>query len=317
VSLGTTPQGQGHETTAAQVAADVLGVTPADVRVETGFDKRRNAYVASSGTYASQFAVTGLGAVLGATRKLRGEIVQIASFALDASEDEIELVAGAARVKGDPSRELPFIGIANLAFANIASLPDELAESISLVCRYVYRAPFTVPDPETKRGNLTLTYATQVHACVVEIDKETGEVAILDYAAIDDCGVRINPQIVEGQVHGAIAHGIGAALHEVMANDESGRHLTPNFFDYHAANALDVPRIKTDYIESPSPFTPNGAKGMGEGAGGPLHAIGNAIQDALGPSDRVVSQSFHSAEDVWRLLRSGAEGSPRGVRVVR
>ena len=125
--------------------------------------------------------------------------------------------------------------------------------------------PFELPDKETKYGNLTLTYATQIHACVVEIDPETGDVEIVDYAAVDDCGIRIHPQIVEGQVHGATAHAIGAALHETFAYDEYGQLLTANFYDYHVPHALDLPPIKTGHIESPSPFSSLGHEGDGRG----------------------------------------------------
>ena len=176
-------------------------------------------------------------------------------------------------MRGDEERAIPFIGIANLVFSNVAALPGELADSVSLNCRHVYRPPFEIPDTETKTGNLTLTYASQTHACVLEIDEETGQVTILDYAVVDDCGRVINPQIVAGQVHGATAHGIGAALWETFEYDEDGQLLQSSFYDYHAVTSLDVPHIKTTHIESPSPFTPNGAKGMGEGGGAPLHAI--------------------------------------------
>ena len=108
-----------------------------------------------------------------------------------------------------------------------------------------------MPDFETKFGNLTLTYATQIHACVVEIDPETGEVEIADYAAVDDCGIRIHPQIVEGQVHGATVHAIGAALYETFAYDEYGQLLTSNFYDYHVPHALDLPQIKTGAHREP------------------------------------------------------------------
>ena len=111
-------------------------------------------------------------------------------------------------------------------------------------CRFVYRPPFEVPDKERKFGNLTLTYSTQIHACVVEIDPETGVTEVVDYAAVDDCGVRINPQIVEGQVMGATAHAIGAALWESFAYDEDGNLLTPNFYDYHVPHALDMPPLQ-------------------------------------------------------------------------
>ena len=108
---------------------------------------------------------------------------------------------------------------------------------------------------------------------MVEVDRETGVVEIVDYAAVDDCGTRIHPQIVEGQVHGATAHAIGAALHEDFVYDEDGQLLTSNFYDYHVPHALDVPALKTGAIESPSPFSPLGAKGMGEGGGGGIHCI--------------------------------------------
>jgi CO/xanthine dehydrogenase Mo-binding subunit len=314
VNLGTTPQGQSHETTAAQVVADILGMSPDMVNVTAGFDQRHNTYVAFSGTYASQFAVTGLGAAMGGAEKLRAEIVKLAAFALEAAEDEIELEDGSAHVRGDAERAIPFIGIANLVYSNVAALPPELADSVSLNCRHVYRPPFQVPDPDTKTGNLTLTYASQTHACAVEIDEETGQVTILDYAVADDCGRVINPQIVEGQVHGATAHGIGAALYEAFEYDEDGQLLQSSFYDYHAVTSLDVPPIKTGHVESPSPFTPNGAKGMGEGGGAPLHAICSAIQDALDDGAPIVSDTHNPWERVYDLLHA-EPGSPRGVTV--
>ena len=315
VNLGTTPQGQGHETTAAQVVADVLNMSPDQVQVTAGFNQQQNTYVAFSGTYASQFAVTGLGAAQAAAEKLRAEIIELAAYALQADAGQIELADGMCSVRGDAERAIPFIGIANMIYSNNAVLTPEMRDRLSLNCRHVYTPPFEVPDPEAKRGNLTLTYASQIHACVVEVDEETGEVKILDYAAVDDCGKRIHPQIVEGQVHGATALGIGAALYETFEYDKTGQLQQASFYDYHALTALDAPDIKTGEIESPSPFTPNGAKGMGEGGGAPLHAICSAIQDALGPEDAVVSDSHNPWERVWRLVHSGERGEPRGVKV--
>ena len=314
VNLGTTPQGQSHETTAAQVVADILGMSPDAVSVSVGFDARHNTYVAFSGTYASQFAVTGLGAAMGAAEKLRAEIVKVAAFALGADEDEIELRDGTAHVRGDAERMIPFIGIANLVYSNVAALPGELADAVSLNCRHVYRPPFEIPDTEAKTGNLTLTYASQTHVCVLEIDEETGAATILDYAVADDCGRVINPAIVAGQVHGATAHGIGAALWETFEYDEDGQLMQSSFYDYHAVTSLDVPHIKTTHLESPSPFTPNGAKGMGEGGGAPLHAICSAIQDALGAGAPVVAESHNHWERIYRLLHP-EPGRARGVAV--
>jgi 2-furoyl-CoA dehydrogenase large subunit len=143
---------------------------------------------------------------------------------------------------------------------------------------------------------------------VVEIDRETGEVEIVDYAAVDDCGTRINPQIVEGQVHGAWAHAIGAALWETFRYDEYGQLLTANFYDYHVPHALDMPPLRTGSIESPSPFTSLGTKGMGEGGGGGIHAICAAIQDALRPAGgALVLDSHNPPERVWALMERPEE----------
>jgi CO/xanthine dehydrogenase Mo-binding subunit len=160
-----------------------------------------------------------------------------------------------------------------------------------------------VPDVERKFGNLTLTYAAQIHAAVVEIDPETGHYEIVDYAAVDDCGVRIHPQIVEGQVMGATAQALGAVMHESFEYDEEGNLLTPNFYDYHVPHALDMPPLQTSSIESPSPFTPLGTKGMGEGGGAGIHAMCAALQDALrGHGDAIVYDSWNPYKRVWELL---------------
>jgi 2-furoyl-CoA dehydrogenase large subunit len=138
-----------------------------------------------------------------------------------------------------------------------------------------------------------------VHAAVVEIDPDTGYYEIVDYAAVDDCGLRIHPQIVEGQVMGATAQALGAAMHEAFEYDEEGNLLTPNFYDYHVPHALDMPPLKTGYIESASPFTPLGTKGMGEGGGAGIHAVCAAIQDATGA---IVYDSWNPYHRVWELL---------------
>jgi CO/xanthine dehydrogenase Mo-binding subunit len=317
VTLGTTPQGQGHETTASQVVADILGVSPDDVNVRPGHDSFWNSHAGFSGTYASQFAVTGLGAVKGAAEMLAGEIRRLGAGVLGAgSPDDVVLEGGFVKRKDNPEAALPFMACGAIVNANNAVLPLE-ARDITLNCRYVYVPPHQLPDKERKFGNLTLTYASQFHACVVEVDPDTGSYEIVDYAAIDDCGTRINPQIVEGQVLGATTHSLGAAVWETFAYDEEGNLLTPNFYDYHVPHALDLPEIKTGYIESPSPFTPLGAKGMGEGGGAGLHAVAAALQDALQPvGGPLVTQSHNPYHRVWELIRD-PEASRRGVTVER
>jgi 2-furoyl-CoA dehydrogenase large subunit len=315
VTLGTTPQGQSHETTAAQVVADILGCAVDAVTVRAGHDSYWNSHAGFSGTYASQFAVTGLGAVKGAAEELAQQIRRLAAVILGTGDPAgIVLEGGFAKRRDNPEAALPFMACGAIINANNAGLPAEL-DDVTLNCRYVYRPPFQVPDVERKFGNLTLTYATQIHACIVEVDPETGCYEIVDYAAVDDCGQRINPTIVEGQVHGAAAHGIGAAVWETFAYDEDGNLLTSNFYDYHVPHAMDMPPIKTGFIESPSPFTPLGAKGMGEGGGAALHAICAALQDALRPAGRPVVRDSHNPYNrVWELLRD-PEGSRADVSV--
>ncbi len=316
VTLGTVPQGQGHETTTSQLVAEILGVTPDQVYVRPGHDSYWNSHAGFSGTYASQFAVTGLMAVKGATEKLAHEIRRVAAAVLGATPDDIVLEGGMARLAANAEAALPFMAVGAIVNANNAVLPEDVRD-VTLNCRHVYVPPFQLPDFERKYGNLTLTYATQIHACVVEIDRETGAVEIVDYGAVDDCGVRIHPQIVEGQVHGATAHALGAALWETFAYDEYGQLLTANFYDYHVPHAMDMPDVKTASIESPSPFNDLGTKGMGEGGGAGIHAVCAAIQDALRGAgvDAVVTDSHNSSERVWRLMQS-AEESKRHVEVV-
>jgi len=306
VTLGTTPQGQGHETTASQVVADILNCSVDDVQVRSGHDSYWNSHAGFSGTYASQFAVTGLTAVKGAAEMLAAEIKKLAGAVFGGVPPEaLELADGGVRIKESPEAFLPFMACGAIINANNAGLPDDL--DVTLNCRYVYKPPFQVPDLERKFGNLTLTYATQIHVAVIEIDPETGYYDIVDYAAVDDCGKRINPQIVEGQVMGATAQALGAVVHEQFAYDEDGNLLTPNFYDYHVPHALDMPPLKTGFMESPSPFTELGTKGMGEGGGAGIHAVCAAIQDALrGHGDAVVWDSSNPYHRVWEMLQDPA-----------
>jgi CO/xanthine dehydrogenase Mo-binding subunit len=316
VTLGTTPQGQGHETVASQVVADILGCDPSAVNVRSGHDSYWNSHAGFSGTYASQFAVTGLSAVKGAADELAVDIRRLAAGVLQADgPDEIVLEGGFAKRRDNPEAALPFFAVGAIINANNAAIPEELRD-ISLNRRYVYVPPFELPDLERKYGNLTLTYATQVHVAVVEVDPETGVYDLVDFAAVDDCGTRIHPQIVEGQVMGATAHGIGAATHETFAYDDDGNLLTPNFYDYHVPHALDLPPLKTAAIESPSPFTPLGTKGMGEGGGAAIHAICAALQDALRPVGApVVYDSCNPPNRVWELIQDPTASRQR-VEVV-
>jgi CO/xanthine dehydrogenase Mo-binding subunit len=304
VAVGSCPQGQGHETTAAQVVADVLNIHPDLVTVRTGFDTERNVHTGFSGTYASQFAVSGLSAVHGAAQKLKMEMKRLGAFVLQTGEDDLEFGTGAQgpELRATSSgKSINYWGLANLVNANSAALPPELYE-VTLNCRYIWRAPFKVPDKEKKYGNLTLTYSSQLHIAVIEVERDTFIPRILDYVAVDDCGTVINPPIVEGQVYGATAHGIGAALMENCVYDAVGNMLTTTFSDYIPITAMNMPKVKYDHIETPSPHSYSGAKGMGEGGAAPVHTISAALQDALFAEGVFIDDSFNNADSLFRAL---------------
>lgn len=320
VTLGSVPQGQSHETTTAQVVADELGIHPDAVRVRTGFNTEWNTYTGHSGTYASQFAVTGLSAAYGAARKLKREMTQLACFVLEIGEEDLEFGMGEQgpeiRVRGS-DRSVNYWALGNLVNVNNAELPEELRE-LTLNCRYVYVPPFTVPDVEKKYGNLTLTYASQLHITVLEVDPGTYNPKILAYACMEDCGTAVNPVVVEGQVHGAAAHGIGAALLETCDYDEFGNMITGTFSDYIPITITNMPHLRCGSIETPSPFSFSGAKGMGEGGGAPLHSITAALQDALYSKGIIIDDSYNNADRLFHLFRQVADGTyKKDVRVIR
>jgi len=304
VSVGSCPQGQGHETTAAQVVADVLNIHPDRITVRTGFDTERNVHTGFSGTYASQFAVSGLSAVHGAAQKLKTEMTRLGAFLLEAKQEDLEFGTGDQGPeirKRSTNQSINYWGLANIVNVNSAVLPPELYE-LTLNCRYIWRAPFKVPDKEKKYGSLTLTYASQLHIAVIEIERDTFIPRILDYVAVDDCGTVINPPIVEGQVYGATAHGIGAALMENCVYDAVGNMLTSTFSDYTPITAMNMPKVKYDHIETPSPHSYSGAKGMGEGGAAPIHTISAALQDALFADGIMIDDSFNNADSLFRAM---------------
>jgi 2-furoyl-CoA dehydrogenase large subunit len=313
VTVGSVPQGQSHETIAAQVVAQELGISESHVMVAQGFDTERVTHTSHSGTYASQFAVTSLGAIHGAVEKLKAEMKTVASVMLGRPADELMIctfdgVPGVGTHNG--ASVVSFLDISSRINTSTADLPPEL-DNITLNCRYVYRPPFKLPDAEKKYGNLTLTYAAQVHIAVVEIEPDSYNIKILDYAVVDDCGRVVNHTIVRGQVLGSTAHGIGAATMEHLLYDEFGNLLTSTFSDYCPISIMNMPDVKYENMESPSPFTYNGAKGMGEGGGGPLHSLSAAIQDAIESTGIVVDRSHYTPSDLHEALTEG-----RGARVV-
>ena len=281
--FGTRSQGQGHETTYAQIIAEELGIPVSDIAVEEG-DTDTAPY--GLGTYASRSTPTAGAAGAIAARKIRDKARAIASYLLDVGEEDLEWETDRFSVRGAPSRSKT---IQEIAFAAYTDHPPGMEAGLEAHSSY---------DPPN------LTYPFGSYICVVDIDKGTGEVKIRRFVAVDDCGNIINPMIVEGQVHGGLTMGMAPALYEEIVYDENGQNLTSTFMDYLLPTAVETPVWETDKTCTPSPHHPLGAKGIGESAtvGAPA-AIANAVVDALWHLGvRNIDIPITPAK-VWEILR--------------
>jgi 2-furoyl-CoA dehydrogenase large subunit len=301
VALGDPPSGQGYETVVAQVVADELGLTPDAVTVARGFDSATTPWLYLSGNYSNKFSVTDVGAVVGAAARVRDKLLRLAAHRLEVAAADLELAGGAVAVRGAPDRRLTFAELARTAYADVLGLPP--GEEPGLESRHAHQNPLARPMDAERRVRSQLVFANAAHCCLVEVDRRTGMVKILKYVVVHDCGRELNPLIVEGMVHGATTHGIGAAVLEEFRYDEQGQLLTSTFMDYLKPTALDVPLFEVDRLEHPSPVTPLGAKGVGEGGAipGPA-AVANAVEDALAHLGVVVRSLPITPEQVWRWL---------------
>jgi 2-furoyl-CoA dehydrogenase large subunit len=301
-SIGDPASGQGYETVIAQIVADELGVTPAEVHVARGFDSATTPWLYLSGNYSNKFSVTDVGAVVGAARKVRDKLLRIAAHRLEVAVEDLQLAEGEARVRGVPGRGLALRELARTAYADVLGLPA--GEEPGLEATHMHANPLAQPVDAQRRVRSQLVFSNAAHLTLVDVDRRTGKVTILDHVVVHDCGREMNPPIVEGMVHGSTVHGMGAALLEEFRYDEQGQLLTATFMDYLKPTALDVPDIRVDRLETPSPFTPLGAKGVGEGGAipGPA-AVANAVEDALAPFAVVVRSLPITPERVWRWMR--------------
>jgi CO/xanthine dehydrogenase Mo-binding subunit len=320
VATGLTTQGQGHFTSFAQIAADELGVPLEDVEVVTG-DTRRFGYAV--GTFASRAAVMSGNAIALASRKVRAKALRIAGDALEADPDDLEIVDGVVRVKGSPHASIPLATVAVLSNP-LRYAFDEASKAATQFATGDTSGP-PVPDDEEPGLEGTdyysptqATFANGMHVVVVENDPDTAEIHVLRYCVVHDCGPLINPMIVEGQVHGGVAQGVGGALYERMHYDESGQLLNASFMDFLMPYASEVPRIEIDHLETPSPLNPLGIKGAGEAGVIPSAAVfAAAIEDAEGfpitrmpisPSELFELRRRHAAGDIPALHRRRTEG---------
>jgi 2-furoyl-CoA dehydrogenase large subunit len=295
VRLGTTPQGQGHRTVAAQIVADVLGVEPGEIDVLTELDTSTSAWTVSSGNYSSRFSGVGAGAVLRAAEKVAAKVRTIAAHMLATDVELVELRGGKA-VAGD--REISLRRVAGLAHWHPDGLPEGVEPGLHETAFYAV-PNLAPPDPEDRVVS-SGAHGFIADVAVVEVDRDTGRVEILDYVTVHDAGRILNPLIVEGQVLGGFAHGVGAALFEQHVWDESGNLLTGSFMDYLCPTAPDLPALRSLHRATPSPYTALGAKGLGEGnTMSTPAAIANAVADALERDDLELPLT---AARVWELL---------------
>jgi carbon-monoxide dehydrogenase large subunit len=289
VFSGASSQGQAHETTLAQIVADGLSVPFDQVTVVPG-DTAGIPY--GVGTFASRVAVLAGASAVQAAAEVRKKALAVAADHLEAAPEDLILDDGRIAVRGAPGRGLRLGDVAAIATAP--------------------RPGYAVPggmDPGLEAASyvhvMQSTYSSGAHAAVVEVDAETGAVRLLRYVAVDDCGAMINPMVVEGQVHGGIAHGVGNALHEKVAYDAAGQLMTATLMDYALPRASDLPALDVHHVVTPSPLNPLGVKGAGEGGTLPAPAaIANAVVDALRSTGVDVTEMPLTPERLWRLIRS-------------
>jgi carbon-monoxide dehydrogenase large subunit len=283
LKLGVKSQGQGHETTFAQIVAGELGIPAENVEVREG-DTDNTPF--GLGTYGSRSTPVCGAATAVVARKVRDKAKKIAAHMLEASEDDLEWTGERFQVKGSPDQSKNMDEISFAAYTNVPEGEEAGLESV------------TYYDPPE------MTYPFGAYVCVVEIDKGTGQVEVKRFIAVDDCGVRINPMIVEGQMHGGLASGIGTALMEVIEFDEDGNHLNSSFMDYLMLTSMEAPKYELGEIVTPSTHHPLGARGVAESptVGAPP-AVVNAVVDALSPYGVRHVEMPLTPSRTWSILR--------------
>jgi carbon-monoxide dehydrogenase large subunit len=290
VATGTSPHGQGHETSWAQIVADGLGVTPDDIEVLHG-DTQMTPL--GMDTYGSRSVSVGGVALHFAIEKIKEKARTLAAHELEVAEDDLEYTDDAWRVKGAPDKAKTIPELA-LSSWHAHNLPAGYEPNLEATAVY---------DPPN------FTWPAGTHVCVVEVDTETGQTDILRYVAVDDCGTVINPMIVDGQIHGGVAQGIAEALYEEAIYDESGNLSTSSMTQYLVPSAMEIPAMTLDRTETPSTTNPLGVKGIGEaGTIASPPAVLNAVIDAVSHLGVTAIEKPASPERVWRAIRDAKGG---------
>jgi len=291
VYVGTSGHGQGHDTTYAQIAADRLGVGYEDIEIVEG---DTDEIPQGMGTYGSRSATVGGGAIAKSAEKVVEKGRKIAAHQLEADPQDVEFEDGEYQVAGAPDRSMTIQDVAGASYL-AHDIPDDLEPGLEATSFF---------DPEN------FVFPFGLHAAVVEVDPDTGEIEIDQYVAVDDVGNQINPKIVEGQIHGGIAQGIGQALYESAEYDENAQLVTGSMQDYAVPKAMHIPEIEHDSTVTESPHNPLGVKGVGEaGTIAAPQAVVNAVVDALEPFDVEHIEMPLTSERVWRAANENGGGS--------
>ena len=297
VQLDSTPNGQGHATVAAQIVAQELGLTPADVDVITEADTRTMAWSIASGNYSNRFASAVTSAVLLGARRIGAKLKKMAADEFHVAAESLELVDGAVRVAGNPQFAIGVGRLAARAHWNPSGMPESVEPGVHETV--VLDAPsLTMPDSADRVAS-AMTYGFVADLAAIEIDKATGRVEVVKYVSVHDVGTMLNPKIVEGQIRGGFAHGLGAALFEELVHDRDGNFMSGSFAEYLCPTATEMPPLDIGHVSTPTPVNLTGAKGMGDGSSmlAPA-ALANAAADALGREDIELPLSLNR---VWDL----------------
>src|SRR5438067_5409802 len=280
--LGTTPQGQGHQTVVSQIVADELGLAPQDVTVVDEMDTFTRVWSISSGTYSSRFGSVGTSAVALAARKLKAKLVEYAAHLMDVPPGEVEFRDGGVHRTGGKAAAYSIKDLAGRAHWNTESLPEGMEPGLSATAVFGFTVAKAVGAED--RVNSSNTYGFIAEVMAVEVDPDTAAIKIVKYVTVHDAGTIINPMIVEGQIYGGALHGLGGALYEELVYDDDGQLLTGTFMDYLVPTASEAPEIEIAHVVSPSPLTTLGSKGLGESSSMTVPAvIADAVSDALKP----------------------------------
>ena len=312
--LGSPNCGQSHETTTAQVAADILGIDPEQISTSIPFDSDLAPWGVAAANSGNNFHLYDIGAVHGAASRLKEKMLVLAAHVLNARPDELTMSGGVIQAAGSPLKKVSFAELGRIAYGNQALMPKGFEAGLQTTFYYTFPhgEPNLVPGP----GGLVraqFTFSAGAHVAVVEVDRQTGKVHVLRYLVVGDNGTVINPDVVNGQIYGSAAHGISVALGEGFVYNSDGQLLTLTLTDYGKSSTVETPKMEIEHRPSPSPFTTLGQKAAGEGAAIPSPAaIASAVEDALKHLGVRVRELPLSPEVVWKLIQEGGGRKDQG-----